>query len=230
MPRVLLLAIVLALILSRASVPAEQPPAPVACSGIAEFFRSVKGEWIGVCKQSTDDDKADDKYFRAVIKESSPCLFEAHFDYYRADGKGGVTHIGSSNVTTNITPTGATGRIVGNGEVLVDQKVKKQEHDLTEVLALKAPGIVTAQGSGSLKVFGMPLGLGKLGKVKDDQSSWCLADGTLTVRQSMNIVFRALFVSKSFKVDACYTAVRGSDVATLLPKPASVSAGVKAGG
>jgi hypothetical protein len=64
----------------------------------------------------------------------------------------------------------------------------------------------------------MPLGLGKLGKVKDDQSSWSLSKGTLTVHQSMNIVFRALFVSKSFKLDACYTAVRGTDVSSLLKK------------
>jgi len=188
--------------------------------GIAEFFRAIAGEWIGICKQTTDDDAAEDKYFRAVIKESSPGLFEAHFDYYRADCKGAITHIGSSNVTTTITSAGATGRVVGDGEVLVDSKAKKQEHDLTETMVSTGNGTVTARGGGSLKVSGMPLGLGKLGKVRDDQSTWCLSGDTLTVRQTMSIVFRALFVSKSFKIDASYTAVRGSDVRGLAAKQA----------
>ena len=204
----------------------ECAPPPIA--SIAEFFRSITGDWIGICKQCTDNDPADDKYFHAVIKESKPGLFEAHFDYYRADSKGAPLHIGSSKVTTTITATGAVGRVVGNGEVLVDRKTKRQEHDLTETLTATPAGVVTAKGSGSLKVSGMPLGLGKLGKVKDDQSSWSLANGTLTVRQSMNIVFRALFVSKSFKIDASYTAVRGSDVSSLLAKQAN--AGQKSGG
>lgn len=200
-------------------------PAP----GIAEFFRAITGEWIGVCKQSTDNEPADDKYFRTVIKESSPGFFEAHFDYYRSDDKGALQRIGSSNVTTTISSaTGATGRVVGDGEVLVDRKVKKQEHDLTETMVSTAAGVVTARGSGSLKVYGMPLGLGKLGKVRDDQSSWSVSNGTLTVRQTMCIVFRALFVSKSFKVDAAYTAVRGSDVASLIVKQTNAAA--KSGG
>lgn len=228
--RVLLLFIVVALMAPCTTAYCDgctntSTPAP----GIAEFFRAIAGQWIGVCKQSTDNEPADDKYFRAIIKESSPGLFEAHFDYYRVGDNGALQHIGSSNVTATISAAGATGRVLGDGEVLVDQKVKRQEHDLTETMTATGTGIVTARGSGSLKVSGMPLGLGKLGKVKDDQSSWSLSNGTLTVHQSMSIVFKALFLSKSFKVDASYTAVRGADVATLLPKPGGAPATTGAG-
>lgn len=221
--RCLLLAAILAMTLAHAPALAEEGTAPPLTT-IAEFFRSVTGEWIGVCKQSTDKDAAEDKYFKAIIKESSPCLFEARFDYYRPDCKGGVLHIGTSNVTASITATGATGRVVGNGEVLVERKVKKQEHDLVETLTVAAPGVVMGRGSGSLKVSGMPLGLGKLGKVRDDQSTWRLSNGTLCVQQSLNIVFKALFISKSFRVDAAYTAVRGTDVSALIPKQTPATA------
>jgi len=197
---------------------ADEPASCTPPPDVAQFFRAVIGEWVGVCKQSTDNEAAEEKYFRATIKEVSPGSFQAHFDYFRTDCNGTLLQIGASEVTATLCGNGATGRIVGNGEVTVERKVRKQEHDITETMVSTASGLVTAKGSGSLKVAGMPLGLGKLGKVKDDQSTWSLSNGTLTVHQSMNVVFRALFVSKSFKVDASYTAVRGSDVSTLLSK------------
>lgn len=227
MHRVLLLIMMFALVMPCMPAHSSECATPPA-SDIAEFFRSITGEWIGTCKQTTDNNPTDDKYFRAIIKESAPGLFEAHFDCYRADCKGALQHIGSSNVTTTTSETGTIGRVVGTGEVLVDRKVRKQEHDLTETMVATAAGVVTARGSGSLKVSGMPLGLGKLGQVREDLSSWSLSNGTLNVHQSMNIVFRALFLSRSFKVDASYTAVRGSDVSSLITKQAN--AGAKIGG
>ena len=116
----------------------------------------------------------------------------------------------------------ATARISGDGDVLVDGKSRKQEHDLTESLAWLGDGRLQGRGSGTLKVFGMPLGLGKLGKVRDDQSAWAFSTDTLCIRQNLNIAFRTLCLGKSFKIAATYTAVRGADVSSQFPKPASV--------
>lgn len=207
---------------------AEEPAASEPCP-IREFFRQIAGEWVGVCKQSTDGRAADDKYFRAVITEANSGCFKAEFEYFRTGDGGKLTRIGGSSVTTTISSDcQATTRIVGSGELLVDNKPKKQEHDLTECLTTTGPSAIAARGSGSLKVLGMPLGLGKLGKVRDDQSSWSLTGGTLSIHQSLSIAFRALCFSKGFKLDATYSAVRGSDIASQVPKEETTAS--KAGG
>lgn len=213
-----------------AAVPAQTPsptantttdaqPAPEPICPIAEFFRTIAGEWVGICKQSTDGDAADDKYFHVCIREASKSCFEARFDYYRLDGTGAPIRIGGSNVVVTVaSDCTATGRIIGNGEVLVDKKSRKQEHDLTESLTWLAHDQLQAHGCGSLRVYGMPLGLGKLGKVRGDRSAWKFADGTLNIQQSLDIVFRALCFSKTFKIEANYSAVRGCSLSDVLPK------------
>lgn len=212
----LIISIIVLIFCHGANAQSGQPTNP----GIAEFFRGIVGEWVGVCKQATDGQTADDKYFHAQISESATGSFSAAFEYYRLSETGTLVRIGSSSVTATIAPTGstATSRVTGTGEVLVDKKPRKQEHDLTEALTLISDGSVQGTGTGTLKVAGMPLGVGKLGKVRSDTSSWSLSNGTLSIRQSLSIVFKALCFGKSFKVDATYTAVRGSDVASQIPK------------
>jgi len=202
-----------------AGATASPPPDSTQLCPIAEFFRAIAGEWVGICKQSTDGEAAEDKYFHACVRESGKSCFEARFDYYRLDTTGAPVRIGGSNVVVTVaSDCTATGRVTGDGEVLVDQRSKKQEHDLTESLTWLAPDQLQGRGGGSLKVYGMPLGLGKLGKVRDDRSAWKFANGTLSIQQSLNIVFRALCFSKSFKIEASYSAVRGSRLSDIPAK------------
>ena len=214
--RILLIATALAVLLCPAY--AEDAAKPAPCP-IRDFFREAVGEWVGICKQSTDEEPTDDKYFHAAIRETDPTKFEAKFEYFRVDAAGILVRIGSSSVAATISSDcTATTSVTGTGEMLVDKKTKKQEHALTENLIATGQGSIEARGTGTLKVYGMPLGLGKLGKVRDDQSSWSLSKGTLSIHQNLSIVFRALCFSKAFKVDATYNAVRGSDVASVVPK------------
>ena len=186
---------------------------------IAEFFRGVLGEWVGVCKQSTDGKTTDDKYFNVSIRETSANNFEAKFDYYRFDTTNKFARLGGSSLKIVVaSDCSATARVIGEGEVLVDNKPKKQEHDLTESLTLLSQEQLQARGEGDLKIYGMPLGIGKLGKVQDDQSSWKITNGALSIQQSLSIVFKALCFSKSFKIEADYAAVRGSDLSNLIKK------------
>jgi len=224
--RTLLIVVALAIVSATAGAQSNQPATGgMEAQPLAEFFRSIVGEWVGVCKQSTDGQPTDDKYFHAVISETEPGSFNARFDYYGVDAGGALAKVGGSSVTATIDASGlsATGKIIGDGVVSLDRKLRKQEHNITESLASTSAGAIEARGAGTFKVLGMPLGLGKLGKVRDDQSVWSLANGTLSIRQSLSIVFRALCFSKVFKVDASYSAVRGSDVSSQMPKQASAA-------
>jgi hypothetical protein len=208
-------ALVVALGLAVGSGAFAQSSTTAPCCPIAQFFRGIAGEWVGVCRQSTDGQCAEDKYFHVSICEEGASCFAARFDYYRLDSSGALVRIGGSSVIVTVaSDCSATGRITGNGEVLVDHKPKKQEHDLVESFTSTGDGQIQARGTGTLKVSGMPLGLGKLGRVREDQSSWVVSNDTLSIIQRLNIAFRALCFCKSYKIEACYTAVRGSDVSS----------------
>lgn len=190
------------------------------------FFRSIVGDWIGTCEQSTDGEQADNKYFQATVREVNPNSFNTRFEYYRLDkSTGKPLRIGDANVATTIGSDGvAKSKIVGSGTVLVEEKPKPQKHELIETLSSTRPGTLTGTGTGTVSVSGMPLGLGKNGKVKGSKSVWSLNNGTLQIDQKLNIGFRAFVFNKNFTIQANYTAKRGTDIASLMNKNVRVSA------
>lgn len=202
-------------ILASGVVRAQSPASP------AEFYKSIVGDWVGVCEQSTNGEKAENKYFHALIKQIDDNNFNTQFEYYRADPQSGKPLIiGTSAVSTNIGADGTVrNRITGKGIIMVDTKPKNQQHDLVEVLTSSGSGL-RGTGSGKISVSGLPLGVGKNGKVEKGASSWALNNGVLSINQSITATFRALFIKKSFDVTAHYTAYRGTDVAALMSKVA----------
>lgn len=201
---------------------------------MADFFGRITGDWIGTCDQSTDGEQADTKYFRATVSQSGANAFNTKFEYFRFDpATGKLSSIGSSTCTTTIGSDGvAQNKITGTGQILVNNTPKNQSHSLAESLKVTAPGSLQGQGTGSLRVSGMPLGLGKNGQVRKDTSTWQFSDGVLQIEQALNVKFKALIFSKSFDVKASYRATRGTDVASLITKPEKVAsrpAGAAAG-
>lgn len=183
---------------------------------VRAFLQSITGEWIGVCQQSTNGELAEDKYFHAMVKQVDASTFDTKFEYYRLEN-GAPLHIGTSCVTTIIGPDGTvSNKIKGQGTVLVENKPKQQQHDLLEVIKLTGDNKLEGSGSGSISVSGMPLGIGKNGKIKSSKSEWTLANNVLTIHQTIKATFKVLFFGKSFDVVAHYTATRGSDVASLM--------------
>ncbi|MDO8585823.1 MAG: hypothetical protein Q7T82_02180 [Armatimonadota bacterium] len=187
------------------------------CSA-SDFFANVTGEWIGVCEQTTDGEKAIDKFFHASITRTGDNTFESRFEYFRADSKTGApVRAGESIVVTTVAADGtASSKITGKGSVLVYNSPKTQEHQLAEVARATGPANLRSEGKGSIRVNGMPLGLGKNGRVYDSKSQWAICNGSLTIRQNLKVGFRALFLKKTFDVTASYTARRGSDVASVM--------------
>lgn len=189
------------------------------------FFQDIVGEWIGTCEQSTDGQQAENKYFHAVVKPSGPNAFECKFDYYRVDPHTGAPlPIGVSSAAITIAADGsAKNTITGKGTMMVNKKPKSQSHELYETIAAASNGGLAGKGTGAIHVNGMPLGLGKNGKVRTSKSNWSMHNGVLDIQQDFDVAFRALFITKSFKVAAHYSARRGTDIASLMPRQTQAS-------
>lgn len=211
------------LVLAAVSALCSQLGPPQASAGA--FFASAVGEWVGMCEQTTDGDAADDKYFRAVVTKVDEDTFESRFEYYRFDREAGAPlRVGDMLVRTTVNPDGtAVNTVTGQGTVLVDYDPKPQEYELSEVLTCTGPNSLEGRGSGRVKVGGLPFGLGKNGRISEAESTWSLADGVMTVHQSLKAGFRVLFFTKSFHIEAYYTAERGSDVAALIARQTQVA-------
>ena len=216
----LVIALVLTLLVAGAGY--AQPSAPPA--DVASFLHSLVGEWIGTCIQSTDGKAADNKYFHAVIKQSGPDTYETVFEYYRLDPQTGAPiKVGATTMVTTLAASGtATNRITGKADVLIDPTtLKPEQHDLSEVLRVSSSGGLEGTGSGSIKVSGMSLGLGKHGTVQDYRSTWSQSNGVLSLSQHLNVKFKVLFFSKRFTIIADYTARPGRDIVGLMKSAAA---------
>lgn len=225
--RFLLVSLAIFLLLPAVSLAQQSAVSPAVPSGASagEFFKSMVGEWIGTCEQSTNGVPADNKYFHVVVKQLAPDTFDSKFEYFLVDKKSGaVNRIGESAITTKVLPDGTVkNQITGSGTVLVENKPKSQNHDLQEVLAVSPTGELTGKGSGKVSVSGMPFGVGKNGKIQAADSIWSIQDGVLSIQQNLRVGFKALIFSKKFSMTAKYTARRGSDVAKLIGRPVAVS-------
>lgn len=195
------------------------------------FFRSLAGEWVGTCEQTTDGKSPDNKYFHAVVKQLDNNIFESRFEYYRFDPKSRTAvRAGEAVITTTVGPDGiARSKATGQCTVLVDNQPKSQKHEVNEVLSFAGNNSMQGQGIGTIKVSGMPLGLGKNGKIDNAVTTWSLDSGVMTVHQTLKAGFKALFFKKSFMIVAHYSAKHGSDVVNLMKKNMQVTAGRVAG-
>jgi hypothetical protein len=198
-----------------------------SASGAADFFRSITGNWIGTCDQSTDGQQADKKFFSASIREISPTSFQSSFEYYRLDRETGKpARAGDATVVTTIGADGkASSRIVGKGTILVDHKPKPQQHDFVESLVCQGSNTLEGTSSGTIKVSNLPLGLGKNGKVRSGKSSWHVSNDLLSIDQKIKVGFGVLCFTKTFDIVAHYTARRGTDIAGLMRSQISMRTG-----
>ena len=192
------------------------------------FFGSIVGEWIGTCEQSTDGQKAENKYFHAIVKQVDANTFSSQFEYYRYDESSSRSlRMGDSTVVTTIGKDGvAQNKITGKGIILVNDQPKNQELEFTETLTSVGADSFNGAGSGKICVDGMPFGLGKNGKIQSVKSEWSLKNGVLSLDQTIKVGFRALVFTKTFNVAARYTARHGSNVASLMTKGTQTVAGL----
>ena len=186
---------------------------------IESFYESLSGDWVGTVSESTDGKFSDTKYFHAAIKQLSLDTYQTVFTYYRLDANSGApVLVGVSGMSTKIGTDGAaTNSVTGKGDILVDvDSWKPETHELTEILRTSPMGGLQGTGSGSIRVTGMPLGLGKNGKVQSYSSTWSVDNDVLRIGQRFKVRFRILLFQKSYTITADSTANRGSDILGLM--------------
>lgn len=192
-----------------------QPSQP---ADLNAFFKEIVGEWIGTFDQSTNKVKAPTKYFHMVAKQTGSNSYETTFKYYRINQKTRKSEeAGLSSIITKITDSTATSSITGKGDVLINpETLRPEQHQLSETAQMNSQGILHGKGTGSIRLGGMPLGLGRNGKVTDYTSIWTMQNDTLQIDQILKVRFKVLFFSKTFNITTKFTAKRGSDVMTLI--------------
>lgn len=194
----------------------------------AAVISNFTGEWIGTCEQSTDGEEAENKYFHAKFQQTGDNTFAGKFTYYRFDMKTGeALNIGETTITSTVQADGTIrNEIVGKGKVLVNNDPKDQQHEVTEILTIVDDKTMKGKIDGKISVSGLPLGIGRNGRIRNAESTWKLEDGALCIDQTLKAAFKVLMVSRNFTVEAHNSARRGSDVVGLMKsdlasKPAS---------
>jgi hypothetical protein len=186
---------------------------------LGAFIHSTIGEWVGSYQESTNGQKPDNRYFKAVIRPVGPDSYEARFDYYRPDEKTGApVKIGGSTVAIKLGPDGtATSTIAGDGQVRTDTgRMKPEQHQLCEVLCLSSDGVLQGRGEGNIQVSGLPMGLGKNGRILDYCSTWENRNGSLKMSRQFKVRFRALGIRKTYDVKAEFIARPGGNVMEIM--------------
>ena len=216
-PTTAVIAVTLALI---SVLPAYAGAEQTARQKTAALIKTLTGEWIGTCQQSTDGEDAENKYFQAKFEQTGENTFTGKFTYYRLDQKTNEPlNIGETALTATIQEDGTIrNEIVGKGSVIVNKDPKNQEHKVTEILTPTDDKTLSGKIDGKISVSGLPFGIGKNGQIRNATSTWKLENGVMTIDQTLKAGFKVLMVSKSFTVKACSVARRGTDVVSLMKK------------
>ena len=111
------------------------------------------------------------------------------------------------------------------GTILIDFKPKKQTWKTSGAGRCEGEDRFSADVSGRISVEGTPLGVGKRGRIRSARASWTLQGDTLHGRTEVESRFRALLVSKSYRVVTEMRAQRGRDVPAFVARARKASGG-----
>lgn len=209
------------------SLPTHSAAAPgSAARDGGQFLAGLVGDWIGTVQQQVDGKPPLVRYFRLSVRRQGAQAFETRFRYYRPNPKTGLLEeAGSEQGTSVLEPDGTVSRrLEGAGSVLVDYRPKPESYTATGRAHLTAEGRLEGEASGTIRVGGMPFGLGEHGKIEKAREEWTLRDGALSGRTVIVARFRALFTTRRFKVETICRAQRGTDVAALVAQDGAAQA------
>jgi len=99
--------------------------------------------------------------------------------------------------------------------VLFDNEPKLESHSATGRARATAAGTLAGEASGTIRVEGLPLGIGRRGKIERIREEWTVKGDCLTGSTAFVARFRAFLLTKRFNVETTCSAKRGSDVAAL---------------
>jgi hypothetical protein len=181
------------------------------------FFAELEGEWVGTAQQRVEGQEPLARYFHLVVQRQDARTFAMTVHYFRPNPKtGALEAFGSEQGTSTLLPDGTIQRqMQGTGSVLVENQPKPESHTANGRARATAPGAIEGEASGKIRVDGLPLGLGRSGKIEQAREEWTVGGGVLTGHTAFVACFKKLFVRKRFKVETTCRAERGSNVAAL---------------
>jgi hypothetical protein len=179
-----------------------------------QFYTRVLGHWVGTTVSRLDTADPVTGYFHLLITRVDENSFGEEYTFYRLHPKTGVLErSGTQSDLSTIASNGVIRRTCrGSGTVLIDFKPKNQSFEASGEVHFAGPDRLEAEVKGKIAVDGMPLNLGKRGKLRKATATWSLADDTLTGQTHVETSFRALFFAKRYRIETQLRAQRGANV------------------
>jgi len=178
-----------------------------------QFYTRVLGHWVGTTVSRLNGADPVTGYFHLLITRVDENTFREEYTFYRLHPKTGVLErSGTQSDLSTIASDGVIHRTSqGSGTVLIDFKPKNQSFQASGEVQFTGADHLQAEVKGKIAVAGMPLGLGKNGKLKAT-ASWSLAEDKLISQTHVETSFRVLFFTKRYRIETELRAQRGADV------------------
>jgi hypothetical protein len=204
-----------------AAAPADTPSPTTEAH---QFYLRVLGEWVGTAVSRLSGAEPTLAYFHLVVSRMDANTFREEYTFYRIHPQTGV--LAPSGTQSVLSAIGADAVIRqtcrGSGTVLIDMEPKKESFEATGEARMTSPELLQAEAQGKIAVDGLPLNLGKNGKLRKATASWSLQDDKLSGETLVETSFRSFLLVKRFRMETQLRAERGSDVRTLagrMPAP-----------
>jgi hypothetical protein len=214
----LLAALILLCLAGRRAVfsSALAPDATARLTAAQQFYTRVLGHWVGTTVSRLEGAEPVTGYFHVLIARVDENTFSEEYTFYRIHPKTDVLErSGTQSDLTTIASDGVIHRTSqGSGTVLIDFKPKKQSFQASGEAHFTGADHLEVEAKGKIAVDGMPLGLGKNGKLKAT-AAWALEEDKLISQTHVETSFRVLFFTKRYRIEIKLRGPRGDNVQTI---------------
>jgi hypothetical protein len=189
-----------------------------------QFYTRVLGDWVGTAVSRLDGAEPATTYFHLLITRVDENTFREEYTFYRIHPKTGVLErSGTQSVLSTIDSSAVIHQTCrGSGTVLIDLQDKNESFEASGQAHFTGPGHLEAEVKGKIAVDGMPLNLGKNGKLRKATATWSLEDDQLIGQTHIETSFRVFLFAKRFLIETQLRAQRGANLQTVTGRaPAS---------
>jgi hypothetical protein len=189
-------------------------PSSARANPAQQFYNRVLGHWVGTTVSRLDSDPPVTGCFHLLITRVGENAFQEDYTFYRIHPKTGLLELSGTQLDlSTIDTSGSIHQCCkGSGTILIDFKPKNQAFEASGEGRFTGPDCLEAEVTGKIAVDGMPLNLGKNGKLRKATASWSLEDGKLVGETHVETSFRALLFTKRYRIETQLRAQRGADV------------------
>jgi hypothetical protein len=172
---------------------------------------------VGTAVSRLNDDEPATNYFHLVIARIDENTFREEYTFYRIHPKTGMLErSGTQSVLSTIDSSAAIRQTCrGSGTILIDLKEKNERFEASGQAHFTGPDHLEAEAKGKIAVDGMPLNLGKNGKLRKATAAWSLEEDRLIGQTRVETSFSVFLFAKHFLIETQLRAHRGADLQTV---------------